>query len=243
MRAALNELAAIAPEWLQTVAPESWYKRYGSRIEDSRLPETATEREAYAQTVGEDIYSLLECLKESKLSIQWQQLASIVALQLVWQQHYDIIHNDSTGLAQVRFKPKRELAKAAEGIESPYDIEARYRTRSGTAWTGYIVHLGETCEDDQCQLITHVMTTSASMHEANCTDQIHQSLINKALPPSEHFVDSAYIDAQLLILANQQGITLVGPTRPDQSWQARTEGGLDLTQFEIDWQHQTVRCP
>lgn len=57
MRAALNELATVAPEWLQEVAPEPWYKRYGSRIEDSRLPETTVQRDAYAQTVGEDIYS------------------------------------------------------------------------------------------------------------------------------------------------------------------------------------------
>ncbi len=40
-----------------------------------------------------------------------------------------------------------------------YDPEARYRTRSGVAWTGYIVHLSETCEDDTVHLLTHVMTT------------------------------------------------------------------------------------
>jgi bifunctional ADP-heptose synthase (sugar kinase/adenylyltransferase) len=43
-------------------------------------------------------------------------------------------------------------------------------------------------------------------------------------------VDSAYVDAQLLIQAQEQGITLVGPTRPDVSWQARADGAFDLTQ-------------
>jgi transposase len=38
LRAALNELATVAPDWLRAVAPEGWYKRYARRIEDGRLP-------------------------------------------------------------------------------------------------------------------------------------------------------------------------------------------------------------
>ncbi len=77
-RAALNELATLVPRWTRTVALESWYKRYGSRIEDTRLPESTVQRDAYAQTVGEDIDYLLECLKESPLAVDWQQIASLV---------------------------------------------------------------------------------------------------------------------------------------------------------------------
>ncbi|MDZ4877074.1 MAG: IS1182 family transposase ISMno33 [Chroococcidiopsis cubana SAG 39.79] len=243
LRAALNELATIVPDWVRDVALETWYKRYGSRIEDSRLPESTTERDVYAQTVGEDIDYLLECLKESNLSINWRELPSVIALQLVWQRHYEIITNEATGFQQVRCKPKRELARAAEGIESPYDIEARYRSRYGVCWTGYMVHLSETCDDDQCHLITHVMTTTAAVHEAHCTQDIHQALVDKNLQPEEHFVDSAYVDAQLLVAAQKQGITMVGPTRPDVSWQARTDEAFDLTRFDVDWQQQKVTCP
>lgn len=38
LRAALNELATTAPDWLRSVAAPEWIDRYGSRIEDSRLP-------------------------------------------------------------------------------------------------------------------------------------------------------------------------------------------------------------
>ena len=38
LRAALNELATVAPDWLRDVAPLEWYERYGKRIEDARLP-------------------------------------------------------------------------------------------------------------------------------------------------------------------------------------------------------------
>ena len=243
LRAALNELATVASEWLQQVALESWYQRYASRIEDTRLPESATAREVYAQTVGDDIYYLLECLKESQLSIDWQQLPSIMALKLVWQRHYEVITDEKTGFQQVRFKPKHELAKSAEGIESPYDVEARYRSRYELSWTGYMVHVSETCDDDACHLITQVMTTPATVHEAQCTEAIHQALLDKHLPPSEHFVDSAYVDAHLLVAAQAQGLTMVGPARPNVTWQTRTENAFDFTQFTVDWEQQRVTCP
>ena len=40
LRAALNELAAVAPEWLRDVALPAWYERYGRRVENYRLPKT-----------------------------------------------------------------------------------------------------------------------------------------------------------------------------------------------------------
>ena len=34
LRAALNEIAEVEPEWLQDWVPQDWYKRYGKSIED-----------------------------------------------------------------------------------------------------------------------------------------------------------------------------------------------------------------
>ena len=63
MRAALNELATVAPDWLRDVAPVEWYQRYSRRVEDDRLPESQEKRTAYAQTVGEDGFRLLDLLQ------------------------------------------------------------------------------------------------------------------------------------------------------------------------------------
>ena len=52
LRATLNALATVAPDWLRDVAPLEWYARYGKRIEDARLPREKAAREAYAQTGG-----------------------------------------------------------------------------------------------------------------------------------------------------------------------------------------------
>src|SRR3954464_8973377 len=54
LRAALNELATEAPEWLRGVAPATWYERSPRRIEDSRLPQSKADRQAYAEQVGQD---------------------------------------------------------------------------------------------------------------------------------------------------------------------------------------------
>ena len=34
MRAALNELAVVAPAWLQARVPVEWYERYARRVEN-----------------------------------------------------------------------------------------------------------------------------------------------------------------------------------------------------------------
>ena len=148
-----------------------------------------------------------------------------------------------TDAPRVRWKSKKELPRANAGIESPYDSDARFRSRYGVNWVGYEVHLSETCDDDQCHLITHVETTDASVHEAQRTAVIHQALADKQLLPSEHFVDSAYVSAEHLVRAKQQHIELVGPTRKNASWQSKLEGGYDETQFDIDWEAKVVTCP
>lgn len=38
-------------------------------------------------------------------------------------------------------------------------------------------------------------------------------------------------------------IELIGPVRPNVSWQARTPGGYDISQFTVDWEAKTVTCP
>src|SRR5947199_206732 len=44
LRAALNELAVVAPDWLQVLAPPVWYERYSCRVENYRLPKSETAR-------------------------------------------------------------------------------------------------------------------------------------------------------------------------------------------------------
>jgi transposase len=249
LRAALNAVATVAPAWLQAITPLAWYERYSRRIEESRLPKDTAEREAYAHTVGEDGFLLLDALETPGVPEGLRELPSVEALRRTWQRHYERTARAPASPGEppahgVRFKASRELPPAAEGIESPYDVEARYRHKRDTQWTGYMVHVSETCDPTAPHLLTHVHTTPATVHEAQCTVPIQQALIDKDVPPQEHLVDAAYISSELLVHSrDEQGIALRGPTRPSQGWQTQVEGAYTLEQFEVDWDQQQVRCP
>jgi transposase len=243
LRAALNELATVAPDWLRSVAPRAWYERYALRLEDGRLPRTAAEREAYARTVGEDGFALLDRLDEPATPEDLRRLPPVEILRRVWARHF--VREGGAPPGGVRLRAKDEPPPpGTEPVESPYDPEARYRTRSGTSWVGYIVHLSETCEGDAVNLITHAMTTTATVHEARCTATIHQALAGKGLVPGEHLVDAAYVGAELLVRSREEhGIELVGPPRGNPTWQTKVKGGYTIDRFEVDWEHERVRCP
>src|SRR5882724_9137390 len=151
LRAALNAVATVAPAWLQALTPLAWYERSSRRIEEARLPKDTAEREAYAQMVGEDGFHLLDAVDAAEAPKEAQGLPVIATLRRTWQRHYDRTVDERAGAPggpahRVRFKANRELPPAAEGIESPYDAEARYRHKRDTQWTGYMVHVSETCE-------------------------------------------------------------------------------------------------
>jgi transposase len=249
LRAALNELATAAPAWLQALAPLAWYARYGKRIEDTRLPQSQASRDAYAQIVGEDGFALLDALEAPETPAHLRDLPVLATLRQTWQRHYEQATDEGPAhshptMSRVRFKRNQELPPAAEGIASPYDPEARYRQKCDTQWTGSMVHVSETCEPTAPHLLTQVHTTTAAVHEAQCTAPIHAALDEKTLAPQEHFVDAASMSAELLVASRDtHGITLRGPTRPSQGWQAHTDGAYDLSQFTGDWEQQQAHCP
>src|SRR3954451_23327234 len=81
LRAALNELATMAPDWLRGVAPRAWYERHVRRVEDGRLPRAAAEREAYARAVGEDGFALLDRLDRLEAPEGLQALPAVELLR------------------------------------------------------------------------------------------------------------------------------------------------------------------
>jgi len=64
------------------------------------------------------------------------------------------------------------------------------------------------------------------------------------LTPRQHLLDTGYITAPLLVSSQQRyGIEVIGPGRPDVKWQANTEGGIDVSQFRLDWDRKPPTCP
>jgi transposase len=110
---------------------------------------------------------------------------------------------------------------------------------------GYKVHLTETCDEELPRIITEVHTTLAPIADGAMTTPIHATLQTKDLLPADHLVDTAYLDAELLVTSQETyGVNQVGPTRMDTGWQARqVEGGFAAENFVVDWERQQATCP
>jgi transposase len=239
LRHALNVLAEIAPAWLHDIVPPEWFDRYSRRIEDARLPQAKEERRAYGEQIGRDGHCLLQALTAAGLPPAWLELPAIQLLQTMWQQQFVVVHD-----GQLRWRTADELTPSGDRIQSPYDPDARFATKHARSWTGYKVFLTETCDDDLPRLITDVQTTPAPVFDGNLTAPIEQALRERGLPPAEHLVDSAFVDAeQILASQEQHGITLVGPVTANPSWQTRAGQGYDASAFRIDWERKQAVCP
>ncbi len=242
LRHALNVLAEVVPEWLQSWVPLEWYDRYSQRIEDYRLPPTKQTREAYAQVVGRDGQTLLRQVDEAQ-ELPW--LSDLPALQLlrrVWEQQYRGEQGPEGQL--LRWRTAAELPLPGDRLESPYDPDARFATKRSMEWRGYKVHLTETCDADSPHLITDVQTTPAPLPDVTMTQPIEHALFERDLLPTEHYVDAGYTEAGWLVDSQRQlGLTVVGPLRGNSSWQARESQGYDITHFQLDWTRQQATCP
>src|SRR4051794_81663 len=88
MRAALNELAVIAPDWLQAFAPTEWFRRYGRRVENYHLPKTDAAREEMARVIAADGGGLLAAVDAASDQPELAQLPTVVTLRRLWAEQY-----------------------------------------------------------------------------------------------------------------------------------------------------------
>jgi transposase len=239
LRAALDDLAAVAPGWLRGLARPAWFERYGRRVEDYRLPKVREEREALALEIGEDGFLLLDALDAPGAPAAAGEVPMVGTLRDVWRVHYA-----REGGGRPRWRAGAELPPVGGRLQSPYDPEAHYSTKRRLEWSGYKVHVTETCDEGAAHLVTHVETCPAMRQDMTSTAEIHECLAAKGLLPSEHFVDSAYVDAALLVGSRQDhGVSLEGPVRGVASQHSRTGRGFEQRDFAIDWGRERVTCP
>ena len=237
VRAALNELAVVAPDWLQALAPPTWYERYSRRVEAYRLPKAEKERLELAATIGADGDQLLAAI-DAAVEPWLAQLPAIQVLRQVWTAQY------TKEDGQLRWHIVQEMPATAEQISSPYDPEARYGKKRDISWTGYKAHLTETCDPETPHVITNVETTLATTPDDHMLTVVHESLAKSELLPSEHLVDMGYTGCRMLVESQQRyGVVVVGPVVEDTSWQAHAAEGFSNADFHVDWDQQVVTCP
>jgi len=193
MRFALTSLAIEASDWLLAHSEPEWLDRYGHRIEESRLPRSQEDRQAVAEVIGQDGSNLLADIYAADAPALLQEVPAVQILRRIWLQNYVWVEG------QVHWRSNDDLPAGKEFINSPYDPEARYGKKRETRWTGYKVHMTETCEEDAPHLITHVATTAATTTDEAMTETIHADLKQASLTPRQHLLATGYITAPILV--------------------------------------------
>lgn len=239
MRRVLDEIARLSPEWLQKHLQPEWIKRYGRSFDSYRLPKNKEERQSLAVAIGQDGFYLLEEIYGETGPKELKTSPKVEVLRKIWVQQY--YRRD--GQVYWRTKEKWGQPPAGQMISSPDDPDIHYCVKHSTEWTGYKVHLTETCEPEQPRIITQVETTPSTVHDVKMTTQIQDELISKGLCPEIQLVDEGYMEIDLLVSSKKKGIDLVGPVPSSKSWQDREEGAYNHTCFKIDWEQRVAICP
>ena len=84
-----------------------------------------------------------------------QRRRLITILRQVWIQQFYAEQE------QAHWREAKDLPPSSLLICTPYDAEARYSQKRGMSWTGYKVHVTESCDEDGPHLVTDVQTTPA----------------------------------------------------------------------------------
>ncbi|MCX5321302.1 IS1182 family transposase [Streptomyces sp. NBC_00120] len=238
LRAALEALSAAAPQWLSALITADWAKRYGARIDSYRFPKGDNVRQEWAEQVGRDGFTILEAAFAPGSPGWLREIPAVQVLRRAWVEQY---HRDGEG---VHWREGKDLPPGRRRLSSPYDPDARYSVKRGSGWCGYKTHLSETCEPDAPHLITHVVTTDATVADTEVTERVHQGLAARKLLPGEHDVDAGYVTAAHIVAAQDwYGIELLGPVGLDTHHEHHQGEHFAQSAFAIDWQARTVTCP
>lgn len=238
LRAALNALATVVPEWVRNNISAEWVERYGKRVEDYQLPDNEKQRSEYAEQVGRDGHQLLDAIYADD-EYQWlRRIPAIDTLRKVWLYNYHFVDN------VVRLRDKDNIPPSSIHIDSPYDTDAHYGRKRSTTWVGYKVHITESCDEGMPEIITNVHTEEALTGDNDALPNIHESLAVMQLLPAKHLVDGGYVEAKRLFESSRDyDIDLFGPAPGNRFWQSQKGDGFDITHFIVDWERQVVTCP
>jgi transposase len=88
LRAALNSLAIVAPDWLLTQITPDWFDRYGTRVEEYRLPKGQEAREVYAAQIGADGFRLLDAIDADDTRHWLREVPAMQTLGRMWAHQY-----------------------------------------------------------------------------------------------------------------------------------------------------------
>jgi len=189
--------------------------------------------------VGQDSWRLLQWAQTLSPELRYGRQMEL--LREVFAQQYELGGSE----------PEPVKVHATGVIQTPHDPDAQWSAKSHGAqkksWVGYKVQVAESiAEKNEAQtanFITSMVTQKASQSDdPGLQVSLHEQARSGLGPPTELYVDGAYISAARLREASQQGCELIGPAQPSGNRTGLADA-YRIEAFEINIVRRKARCP
>ena len=234
LRLALKDLKT---EVRRKKRPEFWDRLWELYVQsklDWRLGKT--ERECRHRQCGQDMKDLLDWIDSH--DPQLAEREAVKLLRRVLGEQFETIDG------KFDLAPKRP----PRAVQNPHDPDAHYADKRTKQWIGYKVHVTETVDPEEPikkkgepaeHFITEMLTVEAAQDEmAGLTETLTREQAHHEIAPRAIYTDAGYVTEHTLTQAEQNGMELFGPTRPDPH-----KGPYNSDAFHVDVEKRQAVCP
>ncbi|MSP39870.1 MAG: IS1182 family transposase [Deltaproteobacteria bacterium] len=234
LRLALEDLKA---EVGKKTRPEFWDRLWALYVEnnlDWRL--SKPEQTNRHRQCGQDMRDLLEWIATENPKLAEREAVQL--LRRVLDEQFEVVEGKLELITQ---RPPR-------AVHNPHDPDAHYADKKTKQWTGYKVHVAETVDPQEPikekgepakHFITEMFTTEAAQDEmAGLTEVLKREQEHHEIIPDAMYTDAGYVTEHTLTQAEQNGLELLGPCRPDPH-----KGPYNSDAFQVDVDKRQAVCP
>jgi len=230
-------LEALAEEVAGSKRPEFWERLWVLYVQskvDWRL--SKTERASRYLKCGQDMQELLQWIE-----VHGDELGKLEAIKLlrrVFSEQFEEVGKSVVA----RFR------RPSRAVQNPHDPDAHYADKGKKQWIGYKVHVVESVDPEKPvkrkgepaeHFITEILTTEAAQDEmTGLTEGLKREQEHHELKPQAMYADAGYVTENTLAQAQQNGMELLGPTRPDPH-----KGPYNADAFSLDIEKHQALCP
>jgi transposase len=221
----------------QNKRPEFWGRLWEFYVEsnlDWRL--SKTEQANRHRQCGQDMRDLLEWIDRTDPKLAEREAVKL--LRRVFGEQFEVVEG----------KLELSTRRPSRAVQNPHDPDAHYADKKTKQWTGYKVHVAETVDPEVAikekgepaeHFITEMFTTEAAQDEmAGLTEVLKREQQHHEIAPQAIYSDGGYVTEHTLTQAEQNGIELLGPTRPNPH-----KGPYNTDAFQVDVDKRQAICP
>jgi len=234
LRLALKDLKVEVGRKKQPAFWDRLWELYVESKLDWRL--SKTERDRRYRQCGQDMRELLEWLDRNDPKLAEREAVKL--LRRVLGEQFEMIDG------KLDLAPKRP----PRAVQNPHDPDAHYADKRTKQWIGYKVHVTETVDPEEPikkngepadHFITEMLTVEAAQNEkAGLTETLTREQAHHEIEPRAIYTDAGYVTEHTLTQAEQNGMELLGPTRPDPH-----KGAYNSDAFHVDINERQAVCP